>query len=166
MVGGLLECFMNNMAIPYEVREKIGKRKKRIGALGEALVVKHLKNKGFKHLESNFLLRQGELDVIMEYEGVIHFIEVKTVSHEIKPQNMANNRESGTRETHPAQFFRPEENVHTSKLRKIAKVIRIYLERKGLQDKDWVFDVAAVYLDQKKQKAYIRLIKDVLIENS
>jgi Holliday junction resolvase-like predicted endonuclease len=96
----------------------------------------------------------GEIDVIMENAGVIHFIEVKSVSRE---------RFRGViHETREGRHL-PEENVGRSKLRKMAKVIQMYLGEKRMMDKKWQFDVAVVYLELRKQKAHIRFIKDVLV---
>ena len=157
---------MTTKTTSRRVRTIIGDRmKKKIGALGERLVVKHLVNKGFVHVESNYLKKQGELDVIMENNGKIHFIEVKTVSRvNFQPGFMNNAKDTAdpaknvNRET---SEYRPEDNVSRSKLRKLSRMVEIYLIERGLEDKDWQFDVALVYLDQKNKKAYIKFIKDL-----
>ena len=162
-----------SMTTTKDVGFLIGKRKKRIGALGEALVVKHLKNKGFSHTESNFLRRQGEIDVIMENSGKIHFIEVKTVSRESTlggvpngvtprmPQNVI--RETAIRKTviHEANNYSPEENVSAWKMKKISRVVQIYLNVNNLENREWQFDVAVVFLDRNNKKALIKFIKDI-----
>lgn len=159
--------------VSKEVGRVIGRRKKLVGRLGEALIVKHLKERGFRHLDSNFLKKQGELDVILENEGEIHFFEVKTVSREnilstLRPTDVAH--EAVIRETRGKngqnvdnfdRDFRPEENVNRSKLRKISRMIQMYLAEKGLVDREWYFHVAAVFLDQKNRKALIRFTKNV-----
>lgn len=135
-----------------EIGGLIGKQKKLIGSLGEALIVKHLKNKGFGLLETNYRKKPGEIDVIMEFEDTIHFLEVKTVSRE---------KFSGV--IHETGKHKPEENVSKVKLRRISKVIRLYLQEKASPDTEWQFDVAVVYLDLKSKKAHIRFIKDLPI---
>lgn len=145
------------MTMPREIRVKIGKRKKEIGALGELLVVKHLCKNGFTHIQSNFLKRQGELDVIMKNDrnhGKIHIIEVKTVSRE----NMFATDIDVIRET---DNYIPEENVSPWKMRKLSRVVEIYLGEKGLGDREWQFDVAVVFLDLKNKKACLKFIKDI-----
>ncbi len=136
----------------------IAKRKKRIGALGEALVLKHLKNKGFTHVRSNYLKRQGEIDVIVEYDGKIHFIEVKTVSRVNFYPNQPNIPQNVNLET---LKHLPEENVSAWKMRKLAKVVHMYLGENNAHEKEWQFDVAVVYLDLANKKAYIKFIKDI-----
>ena len=44
----------------------------------EKLVRKYFENKWFKFLDSNFTIRWGEIDLIFEKNGVIHFVEVKS----------------------------------------------------------------------------------------
>jgi len=59
------------------------KNTKKIGDLGEEISVKYLKNKGFSILETNYLRKWGEIDIVAEKDEVVHFIEVKTVSYEV-----------------------------------------------------------------------------------
>lgn len=144
----------------------IGRKKRIVGRLGEALLVKHLSNKGFAHLDSNFLKKQGELDVIMEKKGVIHFFEVKTVSREISVTSGPDviRETSSLNDSKDRSLdggFRPEENVTLSKLRKISKMIQIYLSERGFKQKEWQFHVAAVFLDQKSQKAVLRFTRNI-----
>ena len=160
------------MTKTFKVRSLIGKKRKIIGALGEALVVKHLRNKGFTHIMSNFLRKQGEIDVIMLNDGVLHFFEVKTVSREnklvnLRAVNAGSNGSSASviRETNgystAGHMHMPEENVNPVKLRKISKMIQIYLGEYGIGYREWQFHVAVVFLDQKNKKACIKFIKNV-----
>lgn len=141
---------MTTTAKIKQIGSLIGKRKKLIGSLGESLVVKHLKAKGFNHLESNYRRKPGEIDLVFESKSKIHFVEVKTVS-----------REMFAGVIHETGKHSPEENVSLSKLRRISKTVRIYLSEKASPDTEWQFDVAALYLDLKMKKAHIKFIKDV-----
>lgn len=151
---------MNNTAISpsrtvsEHVRKIIGRRKKRLGSLGEMLIVKHLTQKGYEHLGSNYRKKFGEIDLIFMFHEKLHFIEVKTVSREI--QSNVNHETPAWLAKH-----KPEENVSHAKLRKISKMIRIYLDENNCQDREWQFDVAAVFVDHKKQKALIKFLKDI-----
>ena len=56
------------------------------GKLGEDLVASYLEGKGVKLLARNFRTRLGEIDIITEEKGAVHFIEVKTrLSDSIAP---------------------------------------------------------------------------------
>jgi len=156
------KCFMNNHVgtkVGSGVKRIIGKRRKLLGTLGEELVVKHLKAKGYTHIESNYRKSFGEIDVIVINEGVIHFIEVKTVSREIPDgHDMAVIHETANRRSGQ---YRPEDNVDKRKIRKIARLVTCYLDEKGVVGKRWQFDIAAVYVDKKHRLARIRFIKDI-----
>jgi putative endonuclease len=55
--------------------------KKSLGAIGEKRASSFLKKNGFKILKKNFKTSFGEIDIIAMKKEVIHFIEVKTRSH-------------------------------------------------------------------------------------
>lgn len=120
------------------------------------LVVKHLKAKGYRHVESNYLKRHGEIDLVMEHGGIIHFIEVKTVSREILIGQIPNYHV-----IHETNRHKPEENVSRWKLRKISRTVQSYLLERDLGNREWQFDVAVVYLDRVNKKAGIKFIKDI-----
>lgn len=204
-------CFMNNIMAGAgkrsgsvatshvlggigDIGRLIGKHKRILGGIGEALIVKHLTQRGFDHVESNYRKRVGEIDVVMKKGETLHFIEVKTVSREnirerlervnhetyVKHGTIVNHETSVSHETvgrgvyHQRSLssvklakkgkFTPEQNVSPQKMRRMSRVIQIYLEEKGIQDKKWQFDVASVYLDHKNMVACIRRIENVPVE--
>lgn len=126
----------------------------KVGIIGERSTCNHLMRKGFKHIESNFRAKTGEIDLIMKKATIIHFIEVKTVSRGIF------NTEShfvshGT--------YRPEDNVHRDKLRKIFNTIQVWISKKHYMG-EWQLDVASVALDTENKKATIYMINNVIME--
>ncbi len=92
----------------------------------------------------------GEVDIIAEKGGVVRFIEVKSVSREPSEEAIAGNN------TH-----RPEELVHQSKLRKIARTAEVYMNDKKDQ-RDFQIDVVAVFLDLTNRRAKCRFFEQVL----
>jgi putative endonuclease len=52
--------------------------RRRLGARGEDLAVRHLEARGFEVVERNFRTRYGELDVIARDSRALVFCEVKT----------------------------------------------------------------------------------------
>ena len=52
--------------------------RKALGDFGERLAVQHLLAKGYSIRERNFRTREGEIDIIAEYAGVLLFVEVRT----------------------------------------------------------------------------------------
>lgn len=66
--------------------EKTEKRNRKlqaqeVGAKGELLAALYLTNKGYRILDTNWNLHRGcELDIVSYFNGVLHFVEVKTRS--------------------------------------------------------------------------------------
>ena len=66
--------------------------------------------------------------------------------------------------THEIGEFRPEDNLHPNKLRRLSRAIQIYLADKvKTQDILWYFDVCLVYLVEKDRKAKVEYLKDIII---
>jgi len=96
--------------------KKLGK-KNQIGAYGEEIAKTYLEERGFIFLEQNFLRKWGEIDLIMQKEGVIHMIEVKTVSFTTKAR-LADSY---------GDTYRPEEQFTAQKYRKLSNTIDSWL---------------------------------------
>ena len=52
--------------------------RKALGDFGERVAKAHLEAKGYRILATNFRVREGEVDIVAEHEGVVAFVEVKT----------------------------------------------------------------------------------------
>lgn len=127
-------------------------QKNKVGAYGEEITCNYLKKAGFTIVEQNYLKKWGEIDVVAQKGSVIHFVEVKTVSHETK---QALDRAVSQ------QTFRPEENVHAHKLRRMYRAIETWLaERKYAGE--WQIDVAAVRIVIAEKYATIKYISNVI----
>ena len=55
----------------------MGAREKRLGAWGEEQAARYLRRRGWRVLERNYTVRQGEVDLIAEKRGTLAFVEVK-----------------------------------------------------------------------------------------
>ncbi len=118
--------------------------KQKIGEIGENVACMFLVKHNHKILDRNYRKKWGEIDIVCEKKNKLHFIEVKTVSR--------------------ATEHLPEENVHYQKLKRLGRAIRTYLLEKEIEDeKEWQFDVMAVFLDFKTKKAKIRITEDVIL---
>jgi len=127
-------------------------KKRQFGNLGEGVASKFLVKQGFIIIERNYLKKWGEIDIVAKKSKKLHFIEVKTVSRE--------NLETVSHET----GYRPEENVHPAKLKRMSRVIQSYLLEKNInENEEWKFDVVIVYLDLENKKARLKLLEDLVL---
>lgn len=124
--------------------------KRKIGDIGEDVAYKYLVQKGYKILERNYWKPWGEIDIVAEKADLLSFVEVKSVSREIKGEKIS-------RET-----IRPEENMHPHKLKRLHRAVQTYLlDHKVSEDKRWQIDLACVFLDFSTKKAKVELIENV-----
>ena len=125
------------------------------GELGENVAVKFLVKHGFSVLERNYTKKWGEIDVIAEKLNKLYFIEVKSVSCETLPDV---NRET------TKNNYRPEENMHPWKIKRISRTIQTYLlSKKVPEEKSWQVDLLVVYLDLKNKKAKIKVVNNIIL---
>jgi len=125
--------------------------KRKIGDIGENIACRFLVKRGFEVIEKNYLKKWGEIDIIARKNQKLHFVEVKTVSH--LPV-------SGV-----TDGYKPEDNLHPWKLKRLSRVIQTYLlGYKGVScETDWQFDVAVVYLDLKSMQAKVNYMEDIIL---
>lgn len=137
------------------VQQKTNKklRNKVVGNYGELIAANHLKRKGFTLLEMNYLRKWGEIDVIVQKDKKIHFVEVKTVSYETKT-DLERAVTHGT--------WRPEENVHAYKIKKLSRAIESWIADNNWTG-DWQIDVAAVRIVPRETYATIKIIDNVIL---
>lgn len=116
-------------------------QKQKTGNIGENLACRFLIEKGYKIVERNYRKKWGELDVVAEKEGILHFVEVKAISN---------------------PNYNPEANLRLWKKQRLSRAIRTYLaERKISENQDFLIDIIAIFLDFSRKKARIRMLENV-----
>lgn len=50
----------------------------RIGRMGEQVATRHLKDKGYRILQRNYRIKQGEIDIVAFRDGLLAFVEVRS----------------------------------------------------------------------------------------
>ncbi len=126
------------------------------GQVGENVAVRFLMKHGFLILGRNYTKKWGEIDIIAENkkENKIHFIEVKSVTHETYKNKEGEENDN----------YRPEDNMHPWKLKRLSRAIQTYILEKDIdEDKEWQVDLAVVYLDLVHKKARVKLVKDIVL---
>lgn len=123
-----------------------GMSRKEIGAYGEALVARYLKDRGHRIVAMNVARKTGEIDVITRKGGTLHFVEVKTILCRDFPQD------GGLRDR-----YDPSANLHAAKIRKVTRTSEWYMAEKRWNGAAQV-DAALVWLragDGAVQVAYL-----------
>jgi len=87
--------------------------KRKLGDIGEGVACVFLEKNGFIIIEKNYLRKWGEIDIVAKKADVIHFVEVKSVSC-VTFDNISGD-------------YRPEDNMHPWKLKRLSRVIQTYL---------------------------------------
>jgi len=170
-----------------------------IGNIGENIACKHLERLGLVIVERNYQKKWGELDIIAienvaretlhDYkpDSRLHFFEVKSVTGYWAQANNFKTcvGERGNFVKDVPGEFRPEDNVHSLKIRNIRRMIETYLTEKysnlekevassgrgvtGLDkgmtsyDMEFQFHVLCVYINMKTRKARIKWLKNVIL---
>ena len=114
------------------------REKKDLGKKGEEKALRFLKKKGYRIIETNYVCRMGEMDLIAKEKDTLVFIEVKTRTS--------------------TMFGPPQLAVNSWKQRQLSKVALNFLKEKKLEDVKARFDVVAILLGQKGEE--IELIKN------
>ncbi len=124
-------------------------RTSRTGALGEEIAATFLRRKGYTVVEMNFRRPWGEIDIIAEKGGTIRFVEVKTISASL--DTISREMES----------YRPEEQIHAAKLRKIVRTAELYMAGKS-DSREFQIDAVGVIMDPVRRCARCRLFEQIL----
>ncbi len=99
------------------------------GKKGEEIALSFLLEKGFKVLETNWRVKKAEVDIIIQKDNTIIFVEVKTRSTDF--------------------FGQPEEFVNDKKQQLMVDAAQIYIEK--IQHEGEIrFDIISILLNNKK----------------
>ena len=98
--------------------------RRKLGDWGEEKALRYLIDQGYQLLTRNWRTREGEVDLVMNLDSTIVFIEVKT------------------RKTD--RFGPPEEGITRGKKERLRKTSRAYLQENDYENRDWRIDVVAI----------------------
>lgn len=139
--------------------------KQKTGEIGENIAIKFLVKHGFSILDRNYTKKWGEIDIVAEKVKKIYFVEVKSVARETLDnvlRDLPERPESFGRAGTPE--YRPEDNMHQWKLKRLSRIIQTYLLSKKIPDeKEWQVDLLIVFLDLKNKKAKVKVVSDIIL---
>ncbi len=102
-------------------------RTQNVGRRGERLAEEHLLAQGARLLERNYRIDYGEIDLLLEHDGDLVAVEVKT-------------RDVGDLE-------QPEEAVGWQQLRRIARALSTYAMDNDFLEGTWRIDVVLIVIE-------------------
>jgi putative endonuclease len=132
--------------------------KNKIGGYGEEIACSYLKSKGHVILETNFLKKWGEIDIVsretINNKENIHFVEVKTVSYETKEY---------LQKAVSYRTWRPEDNVHFKKIQRMNRTIESWL-MVNKSTAEWQIDVITVRIVPREKYATVKYIPNIILD--
>jgi putative endonuclease len=127
--------------------------KRRLGDVGENIACEYLRRRGFDILERNYLRKWGEIDIVATKDGVMRFVEVKSIRDELASQGVSRVTSSS---------YRPEENMHAGKLKRLTRIIQTYMLEKRL-DCDFQLDLVTVIIDESRRVGRAEIIENIIV---
>ena len=128
-----------------------------IGEMGERIARDYLVSKGFDILARNWVRytktgrKFGEIDIIVEKDDVVRFVEVKTVK---RPKDLPLNIDMG---------ITPEQRVNYKKQRKLRSLAQIWLNQsKEFLNAEFQIDIISVILDLESRKAKVLYFQNAI----
>lgn len=98
-----------------------------LGELGERIAERWLRERGWRVVQRRFRSGHRDIDLVVEQEGVVAFVEVKARRGE--------------------QFGDPVEAVNWRKQKELGRSARVWVARHGRQDDAYRFDVIGVLVE-------------------
>ena len=125
------------------------KSTKEVGNRGEDIACEWLIKRGFLIVERNYRRKWGEIDIITAKDKIIQFVEVKSVT---------------LKKGRGSIGYRPEENVHELKGRRLRRTIQTYLlEKKFSADTELKFHVVLVYMNESTRRARVEMMENIIL---
>ena len=100
------------------------------GELGERIAERWLRRKGWKVLQRRFRNGQRDIDLVVERDGTVAFVEVKA--------------------RRGREFGDPVEAVNWSKQKELARSASVWIDRHGRPSESYRFDVVGVLVEGER----------------
>ncbi len=116
----------------------------KLGTAGEGIAQRHLEELGYELREANYRCRWGEVDLVMDSEDTVVFVEVRT--------------------KRSSAFGTPEESVTAAKRRRLTATAYHYLQQHNL-DVPWRIDLVAITMNARGQVSRVTHLENVVTED-
>ncbi len=127
--------------------------KQKIGEIGENVAARFLVKHGFSILDRNYTKKWGEIDIVAKKGNKLYFVEVKAVTRDLSNVSQVT-----------LDQYKPEDNMHPWKLKRLSRTIQTYLLSKRVpEEKEWQVDLLVVFLDLKDKKAKVKVVNDIIL---
>ena len=126
------------------------KTRKEVGAIGESAAAAYLVRHGFTIIARNIARKTGEIDVIARDPAGLHFVEVKAIVCADFPLK-----------GHTADRYEPAANLHSYKIRKVARTAEWYMADVGWEG-EWQIDGMLVWLRERDSRCLVRYLPQIL----
>jgi putative endonuclease len=150
--GTFLEVheIVSKWAIFIKAVDISSKTRKEIGNMGEKVAAEYLRRHGFSIRDRNIARKTGELDLIVEKEDTLHFVEVKTIL-----------TDEFTDEKYVGDNYDPSLNLHEAKIRKVARTGEWYVLEQEWEG-EWQVDGCLVWLRRRDGRALVRYLPQIV----
>ena len=116
----------------------------RLGQAGEDIARRHLEERGYALRQANYRCRWGEVDLVMEHEGAVVFVEVRT--------------------KRSTAFGTPEESVTAAKRKRLTATAYTYLQEHDL-DVPFQIDLVAIAVNTRGEVTRVTHLENVVTED-
>ncbi len=124
--------------------------RKDIGNLGEKVAIEYLRKYGFTLIDRNVARKTGEIDIIVQKDDTLHFVEVKTlVCNEFPGARLSKDD------------YDPSANLHSLKIAKVARTSEWYMANNDWKGECQV-DGILVWIRRGDGMAYVRYLPQIL----
>ena len=109
---------------------------KTLGHIGQRYACEYLESQGYVVCEQNWTVQGGEIDIIAEKQGVIHAVEVKTMT--------------------TYQEEREYDYISPAQQKALQRSFEIYIES-FLEEKEYQIDLILVVIEKNRDNTYTLL---------
>lgn len=126
-----------------------GSDRKKLGQYGENAAAAYLRRHGFTLVARNYAQKTGEIDLIVQKDDTLHFVEVKTV----RRARYAAQQSKG-------DSYDPGDNIHPQKIRRISRTAQWYVLENNWEG-DVQIDACLVWVTSDMETARVRYLPQI-----